>query len=665
MSTRLYESTDSQGQHKEPIYHRRAAPIMTTSIDSTGTLPPKSHGVKSSPTLRSPPLRSDKLSLRLRSNSGLALHTNESALSQYIDYKRHRPARPFSFDPSIYNLPLDEEEISSSQRIGDLTSRLPILDFLGKDAFKIALADPVVTRQFLKYCKGNGCEENLEFLLKVREYSKSTSEMASILTTISTSFIASGATHSLNLPTMVSKALSSDMKRIAQSTLPSLEAVFCESRSHIERHLSTAVFPGFIKNQFVLCMAAFLSAGGTSGAASSKSEFAGLGESFCLTDASSWRNTTVGLTDAFLTLTGYQLQDAISRNCNFLQGPYTNIEAIRRIQLALKEQREAVELLLNYRKNGEPFWNLFFLYPLRDRQGKLRHWLGAQVNVSDSVGSQKDLLRILNGGSGPHIGPQDTIYGKTEQLSWCGLPRDTMLERDLSVHSRESSQGSKRHRLLQQFRKPSNTPSLTPSASSDYAVSISRPSSRNDQFSTPQFQPRAPVPKPPTIYSYHILLKCTPTCAPSSSQRYPTSTDTRKKLNLKLRVGFYSEEIAQLLSLRYDHTEMDIFHVLVDKTNSPSVTKSFKTTIRERIECGKSTSIEILVNASRMLFPGRADSVNGLRPKTVEPELEKNAKPEKKSARHAKQDKLMSHWTPMRNADGNIEYVVLILAPAF
>ncbi|KXJ88123.1 hypothetical protein Micbo1qcDRAFT_166771, partial [Microdochium bolleyi] len=64
---------------------------------------------------------------------------------------------------------------------------------------------------------------------------------------------------------------------------------------------------------------------------------------------------------------------------------------------------------------------------------------------------------------------------------------------------------------------------------------------------------------------------------------------SRKKQTLKLPVMFYSEAAIDLLGLRSDVYQTGIFDVLAEHAGSPSITKSFKSTIRERMMFGKST----------------------------------------------------------------------------
>lgn len=72
-------------------------------------------------------------------------------------------------------------------------------------------------------------------------------------------------------------------------------------------------------------------------------------------------NPIVFASDGFVKVTGYSRLDIIPRNCRFLQGNHTDHAAVRRLKTCIGENKESVELLLNYRKTGEPFWNLLYV----------------------------------------------------------------------------------------------------------------------------------------------------------------------------------------------------------------------------------------------------------------------------------------------------------------
>lgn len=158
-------------------HRRRVDPLDTADLSSMnyGLSLSKMHSPP--PTPGSPPPWPDRLSLRLRSNSGLKLHQNDAALSQYTDYKVNGLSRHSSISPAPQS-----DATSSSARSPSLTSRrsmtwttsaltscLSYLDFLGKDLLQMVMDDPTALRHLVKYCEDQGCEEDIDFLLKVCE----------------------------------------------------------------------------------------------------------------------------------------------------------------------------------------------------------------------------------------------------------------------------------------------------------------------------------------------------------------------------------------------------------------------------------------------------------------------------------------------------------------
>jgi two-component system, cell cycle sensor histidine kinase and response regulator CckA len=59
---------------------------------------------------------------------------------------------------------------------------------------------------------------------------------------------------------------------------------------------------------------------------------------------------------AFERITGYPSAEAIGRSPRFLGGPGTSGEELSRVDLAIRERRPLRAELLNYRRDGHPFW---------------------------------------------------------------------------------------------------------------------------------------------------------------------------------------------------------------------------------------------------------------------------------------------------------------------
>jgi PAS domain S-box-containing protein len=86
---------------------------------------------------------------------------------------------------------------------------------------------------------------------------------------------------------------------------------------------------------------------------------------------------------SFLELTGYSAEEVIGRNCRFLQGEGTSPLAVADIRAAILEERETTVEILNYRKDGTPFWNRLHTSPLRTDDGKVDYIFASQVDITE------------------------------------------------------------------------------------------------------------------------------------------------------------------------------------------------------------------------------------------------------------------------------------------
>eukprot|EP00891_Asterochloris_glomerata_P009772 jgi/Astpho2/9772/Aster-03748 len=86
--------------------------------------------------------------------------------------------------------------------------------------------------------------------------------------------------------------------------------------------------------------------------------------------------------DGFLELTEFARHEVLGRNCRFLQGKDTDKEAVDNIRQAIRSGNETTVRILNYKKSGKPFWNMFTLAPMADVDGTPRFLIGVQVDVT-------------------------------------------------------------------------------------------------------------------------------------------------------------------------------------------------------------------------------------------------------------------------------------------
>jgi len=102
-----------------------------------------------------------------------------------------------------------------------------------------------------------------------------------------------------------------------------------------------------------------------------------------MTDPSRADNPMIYVNDAFVEMTGYDREEALDRNCRFLQGPETRTEAVERLSDAIEAGESATVTLRNYRKDGDPFWNRVSVAPLHDDDGEVARWVGFQEDVTE------------------------------------------------------------------------------------------------------------------------------------------------------------------------------------------------------------------------------------------------------------------------------------------
>src|SRR4051812_19310949 len=106
---------------------------------------------------------------------------------------------------------------------------------------------------------------------------------------------------------------------------------------------------------------------------------------FTITDPREPDNPLVWVNPSFTRITGYSYDEAVGRNCRFLQGPATDPAALSAIREALAEHRTATITLLNYRKDGTAFWNQVSISPVFDGTGELVSFVGVQADVTERV----------------------------------------------------------------------------------------------------------------------------------------------------------------------------------------------------------------------------------------------------------------------------------------
>jgi len=112
-----------------------------------------------------------------------------------------------------------------------------------------------------------------------------------------------------------------------------------------------------------------------------------------ITDPDREDNPMIYINERFGALTGYS--DVIGENCRFLQGEETDPETRAQVREAIDDQRPVSVDILNYRKNGQKFWNRLDIAPVHDDDGNVTNYVGFQMDITDRKIRERR-LEVLN-----------------------------------------------------------------------------------------------------------------------------------------------------------------------------------------------------------------------------------------------------------------------------
>jgi len=132
----------------------------------------------------------------------------------------------------------------------------------------------------------------------------------------------------------------------------------------------------------------------------------------------------------FTLLTGYTSEEAVGKNCRFLQGKDTDKKSVKKLGRAIKRGESCQIKLLNYRKDGREFWNELVITPVKNEEGETTHFIGLQFDVTDHqrvedrLSRARDLAEAANTAKSGFVAnmsheirtPITTVVGMTEML---------------------------------------------------------------------------------------------------------------------------------------------------------------------------------------------------------------------------------------------------------
>ena len=135
---------------------------------------------------------------------------------------------------------------------------------------------------------------------------------------------------------------------------------------------------------------------------------------------------------AFERVTGYKLAEARGENPgDLLQGKKTDPQTVKRIAKKIAEEEPFSERIINYSKDGTPYWIQMDITPIKNSDGEVEEFFAIQDVITDQVQTQQELKeqtqrlqeaqRIANIGNwyydiqSGHISWSETVYDIFEQ----------------------------------------------------------------------------------------------------------------------------------------------------------------------------------------------------------------------------------------------------------
>jgi PAS domain S-box-containing protein len=117
-------------------------------------------------------------------------------------------------------------------------------------------------------------------------------------------------------------------------------------------------------------------------------------EGITISDNLQTDNPIVYANFGFERLTGYNREDVLGKNCRFLQGPDSDPQVIKEISRAIHAEESCSVEILNYHKDGTPFWNQLSITPIRDETGRVTNFLGIQSDITKRKNFENALFRV-------------------------------------------------------------------------------------------------------------------------------------------------------------------------------------------------------------------------------------------------------------------------------
>jgi len=139
-----------------------------------------------------------------------------------------------------------------------------------------------------------------------------------------------------------------------------------------------------------------------------------------VTDAALPGNPILFANDAFVVLSGYTIDELVGQDPHFMNGEQTDPQAIQKYQTAIAEGRDETLEILQYRKDGTPFWAMLYASPLNDDQGTVRNHFLSFLDITRRYDAEENLRALT-------LDLEARVVARTEELQTLVAEREVLL----------------------------------------------------------------------------------------------------------------------------------------------------------------------------------------------------------------------------------------------
>lgn len=106
---------------------------------------------------------------------------------------------------------------------------------------------------------------------------------------------------------------------------------------------------------------------------------------------------TQWVNEAFERISGYSTNEMLGKKPGrVLQGPKTDADTVRRIRQKIMVEEPFTEEILNYHKDGTPYWLRLHISPVKDEAGKVERFIAIETDVTQERAQAEEREQLVN-----------------------------------------------------------------------------------------------------------------------------------------------------------------------------------------------------------------------------------------------------------------------------